>query len=238
MDPWARGLEWKTPPPAERLEAFNVIVIGGGLGGLNAAIQLKRAGIPFTVVEKNPDVGGTWWENRYPGCRVDTRAVPTRTCSASTGATLLALPGVRERALLPVGRRHVRAARRHRVRHRGALDGVGRGHVRVAGVRRRPRRRTRAAGERRHHRGRLPEPSEAARNRRDARLPGPVLPLGAVAEGPRDQGQALRRHRHRGERLPDDPGARPRRRARGGLPAHAAVAHADARATARPTRRR
>jgi 4-hydroxyacetophenone monooxygenase len=72
LDPWARGLEWKTPPPPEGLEAFEVVVIGGGLGGLNAAIQLKRAGIPFTVIEKNPDVGGTWWENRYPGCRVDT----------------------------------------------------------------------------------------------------------------------------------------------------------------------
>jgi 4-hydroxyacetophenone monooxygenase len=72
IDPWARGLEWTTPPPPDRLEAFNVIVVGGGLGGLNAAIQLKRAGIRFTVVEKNPDVGGTWWENRYPGCRVDT----------------------------------------------------------------------------------------------------------------------------------------------------------------------
>jgi 4-hydroxyacetophenone monooxygenase len=72
LDPWARGLSWTTPPPPERVEAFNVIVIGGGLGGLNAAIQLKRAGIPFTAVEKNPDVGGTWWENRYPGCRVDT----------------------------------------------------------------------------------------------------------------------------------------------------------------------
>jgi len=72
IDPWARGLAWTTPPPPERLDAFNVVVIGGGLGGLNAAIQLKRAGIPFTVIEKNPDVGGTWWENRYPGCRVDT----------------------------------------------------------------------------------------------------------------------------------------------------------------------
>jgi 4-hydroxyacetophenone monooxygenase len=72
IDPWARGLEWKNPPSPERLEAFNVVVIGGGLGGLNAAIQLKRAGIPFTLVEKNSDVGGTWWENRYPGCRVDT----------------------------------------------------------------------------------------------------------------------------------------------------------------------
>ncbi len=74
LDPWARGLEWKTPPPQDRLEAFNVIVIGGGLGGLNAAIQLKRAGIPFTVIEKNADVGGTWFENRYPGCRVDTQS--------------------------------------------------------------------------------------------------------------------------------------------------------------------
>ena len=30
-----------------------------------------QAGIPFTIVEKNAGVGGTWFENRYPGCRVD-----------------------------------------------------------------------------------------------------------------------------------------------------------------------
>ncbi len=74
LDPWARGLDWKVPPPVERLETFRVIVVGGGLGGLNAAVQLKRAGIPFTVLEKNSDVGGTWYENRYPGCRVDTQS--------------------------------------------------------------------------------------------------------------------------------------------------------------------
>jgi 4-hydroxyacetophenone monooxygenase len=74
LDPWARGLEWTVPPPQDRLDAFNVIVIGGGLGGLNAAIQLKRAGISFTVIEKNADLGGTWFENRYPGCRVDTQS--------------------------------------------------------------------------------------------------------------------------------------------------------------------
>ena len=74
LDPWSRGLEWKTPPPQDRLEAFNVVVIGGGLGGLNAAIHLKRAGISFTVIEKNADLGGTWYENRYPGCRVDTQS--------------------------------------------------------------------------------------------------------------------------------------------------------------------
>jgi 4-hydroxyacetophenone monooxygenase len=74
LDPWARGLQWQAPPPKDRVDAFHVIVIGGGLGGLNAAIQLKRAGIPFTVIEKNADVGGTWYENRYPGCRVDTQS--------------------------------------------------------------------------------------------------------------------------------------------------------------------
>ncbi|MFF5536417.1 flavin-containing monooxygenase [Streptomyces cinerochromogenes] len=72
LDPWARSLRWQGPPPRERLEDFHVTVIGAGLGGLNAAVQLKRAGIAHTVIEKNSGVGGTWWENRYPGCRVDS----------------------------------------------------------------------------------------------------------------------------------------------------------------------
>ena len=32
----------------------------------------EQAGLPFTVIDKNPEVGGTWFENRYPGARVDT----------------------------------------------------------------------------------------------------------------------------------------------------------------------
>lgn len=52
-------------------EAFPVVVIGCGQSGLLAGIRLKEAGIPFTVIEKNSGVGGTWWENAYPGCRVD-----------------------------------------------------------------------------------------------------------------------------------------------------------------------
>ena len=55
---------------AERRE-FPVVVIGCGQSGLLAGIRLKEAGIPFTIVEKNAGVGGTWCENRYPGCRVD-----------------------------------------------------------------------------------------------------------------------------------------------------------------------
>jgi 4-hydroxyacetophenone monooxygenase len=72
VDPWARGLDWRSEPPEDRLQDFLVVVIGAGMGGLNAAVQLQHAGIPFTVLEKNSEVGGTWYENRYPGARVDS----------------------------------------------------------------------------------------------------------------------------------------------------------------------
>jgi 4-hydroxyacetophenone monooxygenase len=58
--------------PIAARQAFHVVVIGAGMSGLLAAIRLREAGIPFTVIEKNADVGGTWLENTYPGCRVDS----------------------------------------------------------------------------------------------------------------------------------------------------------------------
>ena len=76
LDPWARGLVWQDPPPSQDLRKFVVAVIGAGMGGLNVAVQLKHAGIPYFVIEKNDEVGGTWYENRYPGARVDS---PSRT---------------------------------------------------------------------------------------------------------------------------------------------------------------
>jgi 4-hydroxyacetophenone monooxygenase len=72
FDLWIRGLKWPRPPTPEQLENFTVAIIGTGLSGLNAAAQLKRAGVKFVVLEKNPEVGGTWFENQYPGARVDT----------------------------------------------------------------------------------------------------------------------------------------------------------------------
>ncbi len=47
------------------------MVIGCGQSGLLAGIRLQEAGIPYTIIEKNAGVGGTWYENTYPGCRVD-----------------------------------------------------------------------------------------------------------------------------------------------------------------------
>lgn len=49
-----------------------VAVIGSGFAGITAAHRLKQAGLDFTVFEKNREIGGVWWENTYPGCRLDT----------------------------------------------------------------------------------------------------------------------------------------------------------------------
>ncbi len=64
-----RSVEIDADPATK--QTFPVLVIGGGESGLLAAIRLEEAGIPYTVIEKNPAVGGTWYENTYPGCRVD-----------------------------------------------------------------------------------------------------------------------------------------------------------------------
>ncbi|WIW89420.1 NAD(P)/FAD-dependent oxidoreductase [Sphingobium sp. V4] len=66
-----RRFSWTTNPPPEERAKFHVLVIGAGMSGLLAAKRLREAGIPFTVIEKNGKPGGTWHENRYPGCRVD-----------------------------------------------------------------------------------------------------------------------------------------------------------------------
>ena len=41
------------------------------MSGLLAAHRLHQVGIDVVVFEKNADVGGTWLQNTYPGCRVD-----------------------------------------------------------------------------------------------------------------------------------------------------------------------
>ncbi|MET3527615.1 flavin-containing monooxygenase [Phenylobacterium koreense] len=62
---WGEG----TRAAARRL---HVLVVGAGMSGLLTALRLEQAGVSYEVVEKNADVGGTWLENSYPGCRVDS----------------------------------------------------------------------------------------------------------------------------------------------------------------------
>ncbi len=58
---------WQMPKGTQ----FFVAIAGAGMSGILAGIRLKQAGIPFVIIEKNADVGGTWFENTYPGARVD-----------------------------------------------------------------------------------------------------------------------------------------------------------------------
>jgi len=65
-------VDWRVRPATQTLKEFHVVVIGAGESGLATAIKLARLGIGYTILEKNKAVGGTWFENRYPGCGVDT----------------------------------------------------------------------------------------------------------------------------------------------------------------------
>jgi cation diffusion facilitator CzcD-associated flavoprotein CzcO len=53
-------------------EHHRIVIVGAGFAGLGAAIRLEQAGIDdYVVLERAPDVGGTWWFNTYPGCQCD-----------------------------------------------------------------------------------------------------------------------------------------------------------------------
>jgi 4-hydroxyacetophenone monooxygenase len=75
-----RTFAWNHPIPADILADYPVLVIGAGMSGMLMGLRLQQAGIPFTIVEKNESVGGTWFENQYPGLRVD---VPSHAYSFS-----------------------------------------------------------------------------------------------------------------------------------------------------------
>ncbi|MDH4278722.1 MAG: NAD(P)/FAD-dependent oxidoreductase, partial [Acidimicrobiia bacterium] len=69
----ARWTDGSPPPrPSDPAVDHEVLIIGAGVSGMCLGIKLDRLAIPWTIIEKNPEVGGTWHENRYPGCGVDT----------------------------------------------------------------------------------------------------------------------------------------------------------------------
>ncbi|HEY3797395.1 MAG TPA: NAD(P)/FAD-dependent oxidoreductase [Caulobacteraceae bacterium] len=63
--------DWSAPKLKAAAAKLPVVIVGAGMSGLLAGIRLKQAGVPFTIVDKNAEVGGTWFENQYPECRVD-----------------------------------------------------------------------------------------------------------------------------------------------------------------------
>ena len=50
---------------------IKALIVGAGFSGLAAALKLKEMGIPFEIIDKAGEVGGTWNENLYPGCQCD-----------------------------------------------------------------------------------------------------------------------------------------------------------------------
>ncbi|MGC2814860.1 MAG: NAD(P)/FAD-dependent oxidoreductase [Candidatus Acidiferrum sp.] len=52
--------------------SVDVLIVGSGFSGLCTAIKLRQAGMnSFLLIEKSDDIGGTWYDNRYPGCACD-----------------------------------------------------------------------------------------------------------------------------------------------------------------------
>lgn len=67
----ARVLDRTTP----RAGSHHTVILGAGMSGLCAAIQLQKAGLhDFVILEQSEGLGGTWWDNRYPGAQVDVPA--------------------------------------------------------------------------------------------------------------------------------------------------------------------
>ena len=55
-------------------EQYDAIIIGAGIAGMYQLLKLREAGFSVRVYETGGDVGGTWYWNRYPGCRFDSES--------------------------------------------------------------------------------------------------------------------------------------------------------------------
>ena len=60
---------------AKSATEFDALVVGAGVGGLYALHRLRGMGLNVKVIEAGTDVGGTWYWNRYPGCRCDVESM-------------------------------------------------------------------------------------------------------------------------------------------------------------------
>ena len=59
---------------SEEVDQFDAIVIGAGITGLYALYRLREQGLSVRIFEEGGGVGGTWYWNRYPGCRFDSES--------------------------------------------------------------------------------------------------------------------------------------------------------------------
>jgi 4-hydroxyacetophenone monooxygenase len=67
----SRAIRWTEGRPAAASQR-RALIVGAGESGIVLGARLGQLGISYVIVERHERVGGTWWENRYPGCGVDT----------------------------------------------------------------------------------------------------------------------------------------------------------------------
>src|ERR1700687_2420135 len=68
------SVQKKSNAQAGSVENFDAIVIGAGVSGLYQLYRLRELGLSVRCVEDGGGVGGTWYWNRYPGCRFDSES--------------------------------------------------------------------------------------------------------------------------------------------------------------------
>lgn len=68
----SRQVSWQSAEVTSPDPGRPVIIAGAGASGIALGANLEKLGIPYVILEKNAEVGGTWYENIYPGCGVDT----------------------------------------------------------------------------------------------------------------------------------------------------------------------
>ena len=54
---------------------YDVLVLGGGFGGLHMVHELRERGFSVIGLEAGDNVGGAWYWNRYPGARCDVESL-------------------------------------------------------------------------------------------------------------------------------------------------------------------
>ena len=76
------------PRSVNALRPLRAICIGAGISGIITAIRFpqKLHGVSLQIYEKNSDIGGTWFENRYPGCACGSF------CSGAEKAAIIGVP--------------------------------------------------------------------------------------------------------------------------------------------------
>jgi 4-hydroxyacetophenone monooxygenase len=71
LEPFPRDVQWRDRPAQKVIDQFKILIVGAGISGIATAVMLNRLGIPYSIVERNEGIGGTWWINDYPEARVD-----------------------------------------------------------------------------------------------------------------------------------------------------------------------